>query len=165
MPEGKKSDEPAGEEVKIVDRRRFTSAGERRPGVAAEPDEPRSVGAPPAPEPSGDVAQAREPHGSGQAASREAEKSYERRRPRHEPKMDFRTLLLSLSTSAMYQLGLVGDPNAPPPPPDFDAARQTIDMIAVLEEKTRNNLSSDEKQLLQQVLYELRMAYVGLGRK
>ncbi|MFQ5816775.1 MAG: DUF1844 domain-containing protein [Terriglobia bacterium] len=165
MPEAKKPEEPGDEEVRVVDRRRFTSQGERRSEVAAEPGvEQGTAGRAVAPE-AGGVAE--KPHESraAQQASQQAEKSYESRRPRHEPKMDFRTLMLSLSTTAMYQLGLVGDPNAPPPPPDFDAARQSIDMLAVLEEKTRNNLSSDEKRLLQQVLYELRVAYVSLGRK
>lgn len=160
MAETRKKEEPGDDEVKVVDRRRFTPEGELRPDVAAE--QARQETTPPEAPP-------REPppprESAAQGASRQAEKAYESRRPQFEPKMDFRSLLLSLSTQAMYQLGLVAEPGAPPPQPDLDAARQTIDILVVLEEKTRNNLTAEEKRLLEQVLYELRMAYVSLGRK
>lgn len=145
----------AAEEVKVFDRRRFTSEGELRPDVAAEQAKQKPLTTPEPPPPP--------PPQSGAAG--QAEKAYESRRPRGEPQMDFRALVLSLSTTAMYQLGMVAEPGAPPPQPDFEAARQSIDMLAVLEEKTRNNLAPEEKRLLEQVLYELRMSYMALLRK
>ncbi|MBI2955877.1 MAG: DUF1844 domain-containing protein, partial [Acidobacteria bacterium] len=76
--------------------------------------------------------------------------------------MDFEALLMSLYTSAMYQLGLVEDPVRGRPPLDLENARHTIDMLAVLEEKSRGNLTPREQQLLEQALYELRVSYVTL---
>ena len=67
---------------------------------------------------------------------------------------------MSLSTSAMLQLGLLEDPEQGAVAADPVAARQTIDLLGVLEEKTRGNLSEREQGMLEQVLTELRLAYV-----
>ena len=79
------------------------------------------------------------------------------------PPIDFTTFVLSLSTSAMVHLGtapaeLFGDQGAPPK--NLPMAKQTIDLIAMLEEKTRGNLSGEEERLITQILYDLRMSYV-----
>lgn len=82
------------------------------------------------------------------------------------PAMDFATFLISLSTSALYHLGLVAEQEGQPPPaPDLPMARQTIDLLEMLEEKTRGNLSEDEAQLLESMLYELRMQFVEVQRR
>ncbi len=82
------------------------------------------------------------------------------------PAMDFATFLISLSTSALYHLGLVAEQeNEPPPEPDLPMARQTIDLLEMLEEKTRGNLSDDEEKLLESMLYELRMQFVEVQRR
>ncbi len=79
------------------------------------------------------------------------------------PAIDFSTLLLSLSTTALYQMGLVPDPetgrNAEP---DRAIAQQTIDTLEMLREKTRGNLDDDETKLFDSLLYELRMRFVEL---
>jgi hypothetical protein len=81
------------------------------------------------------------------------------------PRIDFSTFILSLSTSALYQLGLVEDPQTGrKEAPDLPMASQTIDTLALLEEKTRGNLDADEEHLLQSLLYELRMRYVEAGQ-
>lgn len=153
MPEQK--NEP--ETFNVVDRRRFTSEGERRADVASPPaSEPSPAAGPQAP--ASAVRQAEsEP-------ARTARQAYERQTsPASGPKGDLETLVLTLSTSAMYQLGLVEDPAGGQLPPDLEAARHTIDMLGILQEKTRGNLSPQEAQLLEQVLYELRIAYVNLS--
>jgi hypothetical protein len=77
------------------------------------------------------------------------------------PRIDFSTFVLSLSTSALYHLGLVPDPETRKPGPvNCDLARQTIDTLELLAEKTRGNLEPEEKQLLESLLYELHMRYV-----
>ena len=77
------------------------------------------------------------------------------------PRIDFSTFVLSLSTSALYHLGLVEDPQTGRKgEPDLPLASQTIDTLAVLEEKTRGNLDGEERQLLESLLYELRMRFV-----
>ena len=77
------------------------------------------------------------------------------------PRIDFSTFILSLSTSALYHLGLVEDPETGRKgEPDLALASQTIDTLAILEEKTRGNLDAEEQRLLESLLYELRMRYV-----
>jgi len=77
------------------------------------------------------------------------------------PRIDFSTFVLSLSTSALYHLGLVEDPHTGERgEPDLALASQTIDTLAVLQEKTRGNLDAEEDRLLDSLLYELRMRFV-----
>jgi len=77
------------------------------------------------------------------------------------PQIDFSTFILSLSTSALYHLGLVDDPETGKRgAPDLPMASQTIDTLAVLQEKTRGNLDPEEERLLESLLYELRMRFV-----
>ncbi|MBI4466998.1 MAG: DUF1844 domain-containing protein [Acidobacteria bacterium] len=144
------------EDVKVVDRRRFTAAGERRPETDISPPPEPPPPSPAQPDPAAAGA------GTESAAARSARQAYDRQRPPRDYKVDFETLVMSLSTSAMYQLGLVEDPARGAIPADLEAARHTIDMLAVIQEKTRGNLSPREQQLLEQVLYELRLAYLSL---
>ena len=76
------------------------------------------------------------------------------------PSIDFATFLLSLGTSAQIQLGLLADPTTGKTSISLDHARQTIDILAMLEEKTRGNLAGQEAELLKQLLYELRVTFV-----
>jgi hypothetical protein len=75
------------------------------------------------------------------------------------PAIDFTTLVLSLSHSALVHLG-----DAPEPGGDIAVslpmARQSIDLIAMLQEKTRGNLTGEEERMLSQALFDLRMRYV-----
>jgi hypothetical protein len=73
--------------------------------------------------------------------------------------MDFSTFVLSLASSAMVNLGVVEGPATAKTEPDLVAARQLIDIIGVLEEKTRGNLSESEEKLLKSLLYDLRVQY------
>lgn len=73
--------------------------------------------------------------------------------------MTFEKFAASLYMTALMQLGLVHEQGMQARP-DIMAARQTIDTISILQEKTKGNLTSTEETLLQNVLYELRMAYV-----
>jgi hypothetical protein len=77
----------------------------------------------------------------------------------------FETLVSYLGTTTMFQLGLMAGPGGERIPADLRNARQTIDMIEVLQEKTRGNLTADEGGLLDDVLYELRMAYVEVEKR
>lgn len=80
------------------------------------------------------------------------------------PAIDFSTFLLSLSTSALYQMGLVPDPaTGTKATPDRTIARQTIDTLVMLREKTRGNLEDEEDKLFESLLYELRMHFLKLG--
>ena len=77
------------------------------------------------------------------------------------PPADFSTLILSLSTSALVHLGVVANPDGSASPKNLGLAKHTIDLLALLEHKTRGNLTGEEEQLLNQVLYDLRMRFVG----
>jgi hypothetical protein len=76
------------------------------------------------------------------------------------PKVDFSSFILSLYSSGLVQLGKVEDPTTGKKSKDLKLARHTIDMIAMLEEKTRGNLTEDEKNLLKALLSEIRIAFV-----
>ncbi len=76
------------------------------------------------------------------------------------PKIDFATFILSINSSALVQLGLIEEPGTGELAKNLPLAKQTIDLLALLEEKTKGNLTSDEENILKNVLYELRMLYV-----
>ncbi|MDH3687128.1 MAG: DUF1844 domain-containing protein [Myxococcales bacterium] len=81
--------------------------------------------------------------------------------PRAYPKPDFAALVVSLGSSALFHLGLVPDPaTGETGAPDLPLARQTIDLVEILQEKTHGNLTPEEDQLLQSLLTDLRMRYV-----
>lgn len=76
------------------------------------------------------------------------------------PPVDFTTFMLSLGTSALVHLGepLPGAPG--PGEVSLPLARQTIDLLALLEQKTRGNLTGEEERLLTGLLFDLRLRYV-----
>jgi hypothetical protein len=82
-----------------------------------------------------------------------------------EPNINFASFVLSLVHTAAVHFGDVADPSTGERhPPNLQLAQQMIDILAMLEEKTRGNLSAEERQLIDQVLYELRLRYVEVSR-
>lgn len=82
------------------------------------------------------------------------------------PQVDFSSFCLSLATSALYHLGVVGDPETGTPAAEKSPplAKQTIDALEMLRDKTRGNLDEEEGRLLDGLLYELRMRFVEAGK-
>jgi hypothetical protein len=81
------------------------------------------------------------------------------------PKPDLASLLISLGHSALYHLGLVADPQSGQRGErNLALARETIDLVEMLQQKTRGNLTPDEERLLEDLLYDLRMRYVEAAR-
>lgn len=76
------------------------------------------------------------------------------------PEITFSSLIFSLSSTAFMQMGALPDPNTGKTEKDLPMAKQTIDLLGVLREKTRNNLDSEEENLFDHLLYDLRMAYI-----
>jgi Domain of unknown function (DUF1844). len=78
--------------------------------------------------------------------------------------ISFATFILSLFTAGLQQLGVQANetvaPSAGAPPGDLCLARQTIDLLEMLEHKTQGNLTPDESKLLTNILFDLRMHYV-----
>lgn len=81
------------------------------------------------------------------------------------PVLDFATFILSLSHSAMMHLGEAPIPDSDKVQKNLPLAKQTIDLIGMIEEKTKGNLSGEEERLLGQVLYDLRMQYLELSKQ
>ena len=79
--------------------------------------------------------------------------------------IDFATFVLSLATSAQINLGSVPHPETNQTGRNLPAAKQMIDIIGMLQEKTKGNLSKDESTLLEQVLFNLRMHYVRISEE
>ena len=77
------------------------------------------------------------------------------------PPASFEFLTLSLRTQAEFQLGLMHfGPPEEKPEPDFELARHSIDLLAVLKDKTKGNLSLEEQRMLENSLTELRFRFV-----
>lgn len=76
------------------------------------------------------------------------------------PPLNFLTFLLFLSNSALIHLGEISETGGGKIEPNLPLARQTIDILAILKEKTRGNLTTEEEMLLDDLLYDLRMRYV-----
>jgi hypothetical protein len=133
----------------VKDRRRFSETGEVREG-APEPTPPS-----PSPEPAAEP----EPKAAPTAERHDAPLPREASEP-----VTFSTFVLGLSTQALLHLGEIPNPVTRSVERDLDAARQVIDILGILAEKTRNNLEPGEQSLLESALYDLRMRYVELRR-
>ena len=141
MPEEK--EESTG--FKVVDRRLFSEDGKMReeeresakaPTPAAAPSSARTA---PAPREEAEVPEG----GAG----------------------GFKNVVQFLGTTALFQLGLMQGPSGEAIPTDLVSAHHTIDMLEVLANKTRGNLTPEESQLLEDVLYELRMSFVEVEKR
>lgn len=149
--------------IRVVDRRMFTPEGELRPGFEPEeaPTAPPSPAAPLAESlPPGPDA----PSSTGPEADTSPPPPGDEPSAASEAPSEFAQIVSSLATTAYSALGLLADPATGARHPDLAIARQMIDWLGVLEQKTRGNLSVEESDLLSRALYELRLAYVEVGR-
>jgi len=160
--------EKKNESFTVTDRRLFTADGELRPEASEEEPEPVSskpAPAPPAePEPAApplpSADEQREQADAYQKSSQEMDRQVEA--SGHSAKdleITFERFLASLYMTGMLQLGLMHEQGGQPQL-DLIGARQTIDTIGMLTDKTIGNLTPKEQGFLQNALYELRMAYV-----
>lgn len=76
------------------------------------------------------------------------------------PEINFATFVVSLNASALLHLGAIEEPTTGKTDKNLPMAKQTIDILSMLEEKTAGNLSKDEENLLKSILYDLRIIYV-----
>jgi hypothetical protein len=76
------------------------------------------------------------------------------------PEVNFSTFVFSLSSSALVHLGEIPEPVSKRMQPDLGLAKQIIDTLGMIDEKTRGNLDADEERLLKGILYDLRMRFV-----
>jgi hypothetical protein len=119
----------------IKDKRTFSETGEPSPEEPQE--EEKSTEDQPAPD-------------EGETAAEEEQL----------PGVNFATFIFSLSSSALLHFGEIADPSSGEKTRNLPMAKHTIDILAMLEEKTQGNLTSDEEQLFKNILYDLRMRYI-----
>ena len=131
--------EQEGKGFKVQDRRRFS-------GDTGEPSEPSEGQSPP---PGADQATAQQPEASRAPESDEVP-----------PTINFPTFIISLSTQVLMQLGEIPNPLTGQIEKEVKIAKQTIDIINLLRDKTRGNLDPEEDKLMEEILFELRMKYV-----
>ena len=93
--------------------------------------------------------------------AKEAEKKQEGKSEKtaSEFEMNFSTFVMSLTSSAFYYLGDVADPETGEMHENLPAVKQTIDILIILKDKTKNNLDKEEDKLLEQLIYELQTKY------
>jgi hypothetical protein len=93
-------------------------------------------------------------------AGRKGEKPGENEAQACLPEINFPTFIVSLNASALVNLGILDNPATGKKENNLALAKQTIDILCMLEEKTRGNLSKDEESMLKNILYDLRIIYV-----
>ncbi|MBA3019459.1 MAG: DUF1844 domain-containing protein [Proteobacteria bacterium] len=76
------------------------------------------------------------------------------------PEINFATFIISLNASALVHLGVIDDPTTGKKVKSLPMGKQTIDILGLLEEKTKGNLPKEEENLLKNILYDLRIIYV-----
>ena len=79
------------------------------------------------------------------------------------PEVNFSSFILSLSSSTLLHLGEIADPQSGEKKKDMALAKQSIDIINLLKDKTKGNLTQEEEKLLDHLLYDLRMRFVKAG--
>jgi hypothetical protein len=132
---------------KVEDRRRFSESGEARPeGPDGTPPESTATG----------------------AAAVDADAGAAAEAPASEPPpldLNFSTFVISLSTQALAHLGEIANPIDRSMAVDLGAAKQLIDILGILKDKTKGNLDATEAGLLDNMLYDLRLRYVERVRR
>ena len=155
------SESKQDESFKVVDRRLFTPEGEFRKDVAEQQDRERET-APPA---TSGVAQGTPP-GSNAAKPVTPGTIPAAVPPADAPKRApaFENLIRSLGQNAAMLLGGYADPRTGQPVLDLEGAREMIDMLDVLREKTMGNLAPEEDSLLLDVLGNLKLAFMEMAK-
>jgi hypothetical protein len=141
---------------KVEDRRRFSAEGELKPEHQGE--EAKTAQPPPRPPQQPDPAPAQRPPTPPSPAAG-AEHS-----PESGAEINFTAFVVSLSTQALMHLGEIPDPITNQREHDLAAAQHMIDILGMLQNKTRGNLDPDEEGLLRSILFDLRMKYVETAR-
>jgi hypothetical protein len=156
---------------KVADRRRFSAEGEAKPDVERVEEQPAAQTVKPAPTQGAQDA----PHvhgGPSAGAQAEASAAYQKAATSQPGSADlgpqdlnFASFMVGLSTEALALLGEMPHPATGERMQDLVGAQQIIDILAILKDKTRGNLSHDEDVLLDAVLFDLRMKYVEKARQ
>ncbi|MBI2891247.1 MAG: DUF1844 domain-containing protein [Nitrospirae bacterium] len=160
----------AGQQVRVVDRRYKTQVDEGKPLEDRRPETPVAAVRPPSPTPPPPPPASRRPAdegfpfsapgGPGGAAASSAKAAPEPPSSRGAGQIGFDHFIRSLYTQILIQLGLVEGPDGETFDPDVEGARQTIEILGLLQDKTKGNLTSQESRVLADALTSSRLAYV-----
>ena len=125
----------------VRDKRTFDSQGEVKESVKAEREEEKK-----------------------KDKDREEEKEKEKEKGAVPlPEVNFSSFILSMSSSTLLHFGEIADPQSGEKKKDMALAKQSIDIISLLKDKTKGNLTEEEEKLLDHLLYDLRMRFVKAG--
>ena len=141
----REEDEQKGRGFKVSDRRRFTGDEPEESAADERRDEPVAAETAAPPPPPSDAP------GDEDSAELFGE-------------VTFSTFVMGLTTQALMHLGEIADPVSQQVGRDLPAAKQMIDLLGILRDKTKGNLDAAEEQLLGTMLYDLRMRYVEVSR-
>lgn len=160
--------EPKHEDTfKVVDRRLFTPEGELRKDVAEQQDRERDAAASHLPSQSGPSAlrgTAPTPAGAAMQEPRGAEQTAPAARETPKRSVAFENLIRSLGQNAAMLLGGYADPRTGQPMLDLEGAREVIDMLDALRDKTRSNLTPEEDTLLLDITGNLKLAFMEMTK-
>lgn len=143
------SGEDGKQGFKVADRRRFDSAGNARSD--SDITDTTTVKAPSVEKQASQAAPAAGPQAQNDSKHAKTEEAGE---------IDFSSFVMSLATQALMQLGQLPPPAGMEVQVDKIAAKQAIDIISMLDVKTKGNLDAGEQRLIEEVLHSLRMSYV-----
>jgi len=154
-------EEKQEKKFQVKDKRRFNEEGAQREEETVEKDLGKeTAGAGTEKAASGEESARAGKEQEGEKAPKDGEK------PSADlPEINFATFVVSLSSSVFIHLGLAPDPMTNETMRELPLAKQTIDILGMIQEKTRGNLTKEEGQLMESILYDLRMRYVEESKK
>jgi hypothetical protein len=142
-----------GKSFQVVDKRRFDAVGKERETQEEAPPKVEEIAA------SSSSGAPQGATGTSEFTMTDAKTSEEA-----EP-VAFTSFIMSLATQVLVQLGEMPPPQGMEIPIDLESARQTIDIMAMLQRRTKGNLSPDETRFMEEVLHSLRMSFINAKKK
>jgi hypothetical protein len=149
---------------RVVDKRRFSAEGEIRSDVPDRPEVAAPNVAPARPQPASAASDGRTD--ARAPSSGQAQEPSRRRQPGPDRGgVDFISFVASLATQALAAMGALPEGRAHGIPINLDMAREYVDIIAMLQDRTTGNLSGEEEATMQRLMTELKMAYVEITQR
>lgn len=138
------NDSPKEKSFQVVDKRRFDAAGQER-GAESE--------------------KSHQAHGTAATSASAGFTLSESSTSDETEPVAFTSFIMSLATQVLVQLGEMPPPQGIEIPIDLESARQTIDIMAMLQRRTKGNLSSEESRFMEEVLHSLRISFINAKKK
>jgi hypothetical protein len=151
------NDKAQDKTFQVVDKRRFDSAGHERSTSTASTVQEHPLSGPSKGEQAAPAAQ--ETGNAGNFTMKDSPQIDEAE------SVAFTSFIMSLATQVLVQIGEMPPPEGMSIPIDFDSARQTIDLMAMLQRRTKGNLSAEEARFMEEVLHSLRVSFISAKKK